>query len=435
MAGPIAARSAPPVRIGDRGVAEVRRDFPILRRLVAGSGGEPRPLVYLDNAATTQKPQVVIEALSGFYRSINANVHRSLHTLGEEATAAYEDSRETVRSFLNARRAAEIVFTRGTTEAINLVAHSWGRTHLAAGDEILLTEMEHHSNLIPWQLVAAERGARLRFLPVDPEGHLDPEELDRHWSDRVRLVAVTHVSNVFGTTTDVRGLAELAHARGVPILIDGAQSVPHLPVDVQELGCDFLAISGHKVYGPMGAGVLYGREELLEGMPPYQGGGEMIRAVWPERATWNDLPYKFEAGTPDVAAAVGLRTALGYLAKLGRENVRRYEEALAAYARERLAEVPGLAIHGPQHGGGPVISFTFPDLHPHDVAQVLDWRGVAARAGHHCAQPLMRKLGLPATVRVSLAFYNTPEEIDRLVQALAAVRRVLAPGRRGASSR
>ncbi|MBN1836240.1 MAG: cysteine desulfurase, partial [Spirochaetales bacterium] len=359
---------------------------------------------------------------------INANVHRSLHTLGEEATTAYEDSREGVRSFLNARKAAEIVFTRGTTEAINLVAHSWGRTHLATGDEILLTEMEHHSNLIPWQLIAAERGARLRFLPVDPEGHLDSGELETHWSDRVRLVAVTHVSNVFGTTTDVRRLAEIAHARGVPLLVDAAQSVPHLPVDVQELGCDFLAFSGHKVYGPMGTGVLYGREELLESMPPYQGGGEMIRSVWPERATWNDLPYKFEAGTPDVAAAVGLRAALSYLVELGRANLRRYEEALAAYARERLAEVPGLTIHGPKHGGGPVISFTFPDVHPHDVAQVLDWHGVALRAGHHCAQPLMRKLGLAATVRASLALYNTPGEIDRLVRGLLEARRVFVHG-------
>ena len=416
-------------------MADIRQDFPILRRTIAGRDGATHPLVYLDNAATTQKPEAVIESLSGFYRTSNANVHRSLHTLGEEATGAYEDSREAVRRFLNAQKAAEIVFTRGTTEAINLVAHAWGRSSLGPGDEILLTEMEHHSNLIPWQLVAAERGATLRFLPVDREGRLDPEDLERRWSDRVRLFAVTHVSNVFGTATEVRRLAGFAHSRGVPILVDAAQSVPHQPVDVQELDCDFLAFSGHKIYGPMGVGVLYGREELLERLPPYQGGGEMIRSVWADRATWNELPYKFEAGTPNVAAAVGLRAALDYVSALGRENILRYEEALAAYARERLGELPQLTIHGPQRGGGPVISFTFPDLHPHDVAQVLDWHGVAVRAGHHCAQPLMRKLGLAATLRASLCFYNTPEEIDRLVQALEAARRFFAPRQtRGATA-
>jgi cysteine desulfurase/selenocysteine lyase len=266
---------------------------------------------------------------------------------------------------------------------------------------------------------------------VDPEGRLDLEEIGRHWSDRVRLVAATHVSNVFGTTTEIRRLAEFAHSRGAAILVDAAQSVPHQAVDVQGLGCDFLAFSGHKIYGPMGVGVLYGREELLERMPPYQGGGEMIRSVWTDRATWNELPYKFEAGTPNVVAAVGLHAALEYVSALGREEIRRYEEALAAYARERLGELPGLTLHGPRHGGGPVISFTFPDLHPHDVAQVLDWNGVAVRAGHHCAQPLMRKLGLAATVRASLSFYNTPEEIDRLLEALAEARSFFAPEQPG----
>jgi len=383
--------------------------------------------VYLDNAATTHKPEAVLEALGGFYRNSNANVHRSLHTLGEEATAAYEQSRETVRRFLNAASIAEIVFTRGTTEAINLVAHSWGGAALRPGDEILLTEIEHHSNLVPWQLAAASAGAVLRFVPVDGEGRLRLEELEGLWSERTRLAAVTHVSNVFGTTTDVRRLAEYAHARGVPVLVDSAQGVPHLRVDVRELDCDFLAFSGHKIYGPMGIGVLYGREELLDAMPPYQGGGEMIRSVWPERATWNELPYKFEAGTPNVAAAVGLQAALEYVTALGPDEIRHYEEQLADYARHRLAEVPGLVLHGPRRGGGTVISFTFPDLHPHDVAQVLDRHGVAVRAGHHCAQPLMRKLGLAATLRASVAFYNTPEEIDRLIAALGAAREFFAP--------
>jgi cysteine desulfurase/selenocysteine lyase len=435
MAATVATPTTAALFVGGRAVTDIRADFPILRRRITRSSaesstlsaGESNPLVYLDNAATTQKPEVVISALSGFYRNSNANVHRSLHTLGEEATGAYEAGREAVRRFLNAEKTSEIVFTRGTTEAINLVAQSWGRASLGAGDEILLTEMEHHSNLIPWQMIAAERGARLRFLPVDGEGRLRLEELERLWSERVRLVAATHVSNVFGTVTEVRRLAEFAHSRGVPLLIDAAQGVPHLPVDVRELDCDFLAFSGHKIYGPMGIGVLYGREELLERMPPYQGGGEMIRSVWPDRATWNELPYKFEAGTPNVVAAVGLQAALEYVEALGRESIRSYEESLASYARERLSTVPQLTLHGPQRGGGPVISFTFPDLHPHDVAQVLDWNGVAVRAGHHCAQPLMRQLGLAATVRASLSFYNTREEIDRLVEALGAARRFFAP--------
>ena len=427
MAGTVTARQAPEARVGGRTVAEVRGDFPILGRTLPGPGGREQPLVYLDNAATTHKPEAVLEALGGFYRNTNANVHRSLHTLGEEATAAYEQSRETVRRFLNAASIAEIVFTRGTTEAINLVAHSWGGAALRPGDEILLTEIEHHSNLVPWQLAAASAGAVLRFVPVDGEGRLRLEELEGLWSERTRLAAVTHVSNVFGTTTDVRRLAEYAHARGVPVLVDSAQGVPHLRVDVRELDCDFLAFSGHKIYGPMGIGVLYGREELLDAMPPYQGGGEMIRSVWPERATWNELPYKFEAGTPNVAAAVGLQAALEYVTALGLDEIRHYEERLADYARHRLAEVPGLVLHGPRHGGGTVISFTFPDLHPHDVAQILDRHGVAVRAGHHCAQPLMRKLGLAATLRASVAFYNTPEEIDRLIAALGAAREFFAP--------
>ncbi len=426
MASTLAFQRVPDSSVGDRSVEDIRSDFPILKRCIDGSGKSPHLLVYLDNAATTQKPKVVIDALSGFYNQYNANVHRSLHTLGEESTQAYEESRKAVCRFLNAREPEEIIFTRGTTEAINLVAYSWGRQALKPGDGILLTEMEHHSNLIPWQLVAAEKKAVIHFLPVDAEGRLPMEDLGRYWDDRIRLVAVTHVSNVFGTATDIGRLAEFAHSKNVPILIDAAQGVPHLPVDVQALSCDFLAFSGHKIYGPMGVGVLYGRRELLERMEPYQGGGEMIRAVWFDRATWNDVPYKFEAGTPNVAAAIGLKAALEYVSALGREKIRELEESLADYARGRLAEVPELSIIGPRRGGGPAISFVFPDLHPHDVAQILNCDGIAVRAGHHCAQPLMRKLGLSATVRASFSFYNTAQEIDLLVDALKKARTLFA---------
>jgi cysteine desulfurase/selenocysteine lyase len=410
--------------VGGRPVSRLRADFPILgRKLEAGPAGALRELAYLDNAATTQKPWAVIQAIEGYYRGFNANVHRSLHTLGEEATAAFEDSRESVRRFLGARKTEEIVFTHGATEGINLVAYSWGRSRLQPGEEILLTEMEHHSNLVPWQLLAAERGVGLRFLPFDEEGRLRLELLEELWSERTRLVALTHVSNVFGTINDVRRVIEFAHRFGVPVLLDSAQGVPHLPVDVQELGCDFLVFSGHKTYAPMGIGVLYGREELLEAMPPYQAGGEMIRAVWLERATWNDLPYKLEAGTPNVEGAVGLRAAIQYLESIGMAAIRDYEGQLARYAVQRLLEVPGLRLHGPREGSrGAVVSFTFPDLHPHDVAQVLDWDGIAVRAGHHCAQPLMRRIGVPATVRASFSFYNTAREVDRLAAAVLRAR-------------
>jgi cysteine desulfurase/selenocysteine lyase len=409
--------------LGGRTLAVVQADFPILSRRIGEAGA---PLSYLDNAATTQKPRAVIDALGGYYTRSNANVHRALHTLGEEATALYEESRELLRGFLGARSVREIVFTRGTTESINLVARAWGSSALQAGDEIILSEVEHHSNLVPWQMIAAERGAALRFLPLGEDGALRLEELERLWSPRTRLVAVTHVSNVLGAITELRRISAFARERGVPVLVDAAQSAAHLPLNVQELGCDFLALSGHKMYGPMGIGVLYGREELLEAMPPFQGGGEMIRAVWPDRATWNELPFKFEAGTPNVEGALGLAAAVAYLDSLGAEAVRSHEDRLTRYALARLRELAGVQLYGgelPPAARTGVISFNLQGIHPHDVAQFLDARGVAVRAGHHCAQPLMRRLGVAATVRASLALYNSEADIDRLLDALAGARR------------
>ncbi len=406
-------KSRAAARVGERTVASIRRDFPILARTFAG-----RPLVYLDNAATTQKPAAVIRALDAYYRRSNANVHRALYALAEEATAAYEGARGKVQRFLNARSPREIVFTRGTTEAINLVAQTWGRANLKEGDEILLTEMEHHSNLVPWQLIAAEKGARLRFVPFDERGVLESSRLEDFWSDRVRLVGLVHMSNVFGTINDVEAVIRFAHARGVPVLVDAAQSVPHMPVDVQALDCDFLACSSHKMCGPMGTGALYGRERLLEQMPPYQGGGEMISAVWLDHATWNELPHKFEAGTPNVGDAVAFGAAVDYLGGIGMAAVRSYEEHLVRSALQELREVPHLRVYGeaPQRGG--VISFNLGDIHAHDVAQFLDREGVAVRAGHHCAHPIMRRLGVPATTRASFYFYNTVDEASVLASSL-----------------
>ena len=413
--------------IGSRTLAEIRGDFPILERRISGSQGRFYPLAYLDNAATTQKPASVLAAIRRFYERSNANVHRSLHTLGEEATAAYEQARRRVALFLNAASPSEVVFTRGTTEAINLVASSFTRT-LAPGSEILLTEMEHHSNLVPWQLAARERGLVLRFLPVTAEGTLELEALERLAGPLLSLIAVTQVSNVLGTVNDLARIVAFARRRGVPVLVDAAQAVGHLPVDVRSLGCDFLAFSGHKLYGPMGIGALYGREELLERMEPFMGGGEMIRSVSLEGSTWNELPYKFEAGTPNVAGAVGLAAALDYLENLGWEQIRGYERQLAGYAVRRLQEVPGLAIHGRAAERTGVFSFNLAGVHPHDVAQWLDAEGVALRAGHHCAQPLLRRLGMVATVRASLGLYNLPEEIDRLAAGLRRVGEEMARG-------
>ncbi|MBI4354984.1 MAG: cysteine desulfurase [Candidatus Omnitrophica bacterium] len=394
----------------------IRNDFPILSRQVHG-----KPLVYLDNAATTQKPHHVIEALRRYYEESNANVHRGIHTLAEEATALYEQAREQVAHFIHAPSARSIVFTRGSTEAINLVAQAWGRWALKPGDEILLTEMEHHANLVPWQLIAQATGATLQFVGLTADGTLDLAHAQALLSERTKLFAVTHISNVLGTINPVADLIRQAHAVGALVLVDGAQSVPHLPVDVQELDCDFLVFSGHKMLGPTGIGVLYGRPELLEAMPPFQGGGEMISNVWLDHATWNEIPWKFEAGTPHIAGAVGLGAAMEYLSALDMAAVRAHEQSLVAYALsafERLNH--DIMIYGPKDPAlrGGVIAFNYQNIHPHDVGQFLDGEGVAIRAGHHCAKPLMRRLGVVATARASFYLYNTTQDADRLIAAL-----------------
>jgi cysteine desulfurase/selenocysteine lyase len=397
-------------------VAAVREDFPILGQIVRG-----RPLAYLDNAATTQKPRAVIDAISRFYTHSNANVHRGLHDLSEQATAAYERARAAARRLLNAAEDREIVFVRGTTEAINLVAQAWGRTVVGEGDEILVTEMEHHSNIVPWQLLCGERGAHLRVAPITDGGELRLDALERLIGPRTRLVALAHVSNALGTVNPVRRVVEMAHARGVPVLVDGAQAVPHMPVDVRALGCDFYALSGHKVFGPTGIGVLYGRAERLEAMPPWQGGGDMIASVSFAKTTYNRVPYRFEAGTPDIAGAIGLGAAIEYLERIGWAGIEAHEKDLLAHADRALGALPGvqvLAAGAPRVG---VASFVVDGVHPHDVGTILDMHGVAVRAGHHCAQPLMDRLGVPATTRASLSFYNTHEEIDALVTGLGKV--------------
>ncbi len=398
---------------------EVRRDFPLLQRSVDG-----KPLVYLDSAATSQKPRVVLEALQRYYEEYNANVHRGLYRIAERATLAYEEARAKVAAFIGAPP-EELIFTRGTTEAINLVAYSYGDAFVRPGDEILVTEMEHHSNLVPWQLLAQRRGARLRFVRVRPEdGTLDLDSLDRCLTERTRVVAVTHQSNVVGTINPVRDIAERAHAVGAVVLVDGAQSVPHMPVRVQDLGCDFLAFSGHKMCGPTGIGALWGRRELLEAMPPFHGGGEMIERVELETSTYKDPPHRFEAGTPNIADAIALGVAVDYLQAVGMDAVRAHEKALVRYALAQLAEVKGLRLYGPRDPElrGGAVAFSLECVHPHDVAQVLDGEGVCVRAGHHCAQPLHRALGVAATARASVYLYNTPEDIDALVRGLERVR-------------
>jgi cysteine desulfurase/selenocysteine lyase len=400
-------------------VAGVRQDFPILRQRIHG-----KPLVYLDNAATTQKPQAVLDALVHYYVEENANVHRGVHSLSGRATDSYEAARETVRRFLNAADAKEIVFVRGTTEAINLVAQTHGRTHVGAGDEIVISEMEHHSNIVPWQILCEEKGARLRVVPVTDAGELRLDEYERLLNERTKIVAVSHVSNVLGTINPVAEIVRLAQPRGVRVVVDGAQAVAHMPVDVQALGCDFYAFSGHKIFGPTGVGVLFGRKALLESMPVYQGGGGMIGRVTFERTTFADLPYKFEAGTPHIAGAIGLAAALDYLTAIGIERVASYEEALLSYATRALSEVPGLRLTGTAPAKASVLSFVLGDVHPHDVGTILDREGVAVRAGHHCCQPLMARLGVPATARASLALYNTREDVDALVAALRTVQEV-----------
>ncbi len=395
----------------------IRADFPILARRIGG-----KRLVYLDNAATSQKPRQVLDALGEYYEEHNANIHRGVHRLAEEATAAYEGARQKVARFLGASDATGLVFTRGTTESINLVAHAWGRKSLGEGDEIVLTEAEHHSNLVPWQLAAQATGAKLRFIPIREDGTLDMEEAGRLIGPRTKLVAAIHASNVLGTINPVEKLTLMAHEAGALMLVDGAQSAPHMPVDVAELGCDFFAYSGHKMLGPTGVGVLWGRPEILEEMEPFLGGGEMIREVHLEHSTWNELPHKFEAGTMNIAQAVGLGAAVDYLDELGMENVREHERRLGAYAYRRLLEIEGITLYGPAEDRTGLVSFTLPDVHPHDISQLLDEEGVAVRSGHHCCQPLMRRLGVAATSRASFYLYNTEDEVDALVEALVRAR-------------
>jgi cysteine desulfurase/selenocysteine lyase len=398
----------------------IRQDFPLLRRRVYG-----KPLVYLDNAATTQKPQVVIDRVSQFYVEENANVHRALHWLSEQATDAFEDARTTIGRFLNARRAEEIVFVRGTTEAINLVAQTYGRSRVERDDEIVISTMEHHSNIVPWQILCEQQGARLRVIPITDAGELDLDACATLLTDRTRIVSVTHVSNVLGTVNPVKEIVRLAHERGIPVLVDGAQAVVHDAVDVQALGCDFYAFSGHKVFGPTGIGVLYGTSALLESMPPYQSGGDMIRSVSFERTRYDDPPRRFEAGTPDIAGAVGLATAIDYLTGIGFARIACVEHELLEYATSALAQLPGVRLIGAPAARVGVLSFVLDGVHPHDVGTILDREGVAIRAGHHCCEPLMDRLGLPATARASIALYNTREDIDALVTALLIVRGML----------
>ncbi len=392
----------------------LRIDFPLLQRTVHG-----KPLIYLDNAATTQKPVQVLDAIRDYYLSSNANVHRSIHTLGEEATARYEAARDRVARFIDAPREG-IVFTRGTTEAINLVAQSWGRCFLREGDEILLTEMEHHSNLIPWQLLAKERGVRLVFLPVH-QGSLDLDRLTECVTRKTRLIAVTALSNALGTLVPLHRFREAARSVGALLLVDAAQAVSHMPVHLAEIDCDFLAFSGHKMLGPTGIGVLVARPDLLERMPPFLGGGEMIREVWLESATWNAIPWKFEAGTPPVAGAIGLAAAIDYLDRIGLKAIQAHGMALAQAAASGLSEIPGVTLYGPRKGEprGPIVSFTCDGIHPHDLAASLDEEGIAIRAGHHCAQPLMRRLGIAGTARASFALYNRPTEVKTFVKGVA----------------
>jgi cysteine desulfurase/selenocysteine lyase len=402
-------------------VERLREDFPILAQRVRG-----KPLVYLDNAATSQKPRSVIDAVSRFYSAENANIHRGVHYLSERATMSYDAVRERVARFVNAASAREIVFTRGTTEGINLVAQSWARSTLKPGDEIVITTMEHHSNIVPWQIVAAQTGAVLRVVPMSDAGELDLGAFDRLLTDRTRLLAVVHLSNALGTINPVRWMVSRARERGIVTLVDGAQSAPHLPVDVQALECDFFAFSGHKVFGPTGVGVLYGRAALLEAMPPWQGGGDMIETVTLERSTWAEPPAKFEAGTPMIAQVIGLGAALEYVESVGRVAIGAWEEELLAYATERVGEVEGVRLVGTAREKASVLSFVVEGVHPHDVGTVLDDDGIAIRAGHHCAQPVMQRLGLPATARASFAFYNTRAEVDALVRGLRRVRSVFA---------
>ena len=397
-------------------IRKVREDFPILSREVYG-----KPLVYLDNAATTQKPLCVLDAMREEYLNVNANVHRGVHYLSQQATDLHEAAREKVRQFINAAKTEEIIFTRGTTEAINLVASSFCENQMKEGDEVLVSDMEHHSNIVPWQLQAMKRGIVVKHLPIDDKGCLDLSTFNAHLSSKTKLVSIAHVSNVLGTVNDVKRIVEMAHACGIPVLVDGAQSAPHMKIDVQAIGCDFYAFSGHKMYGPTGVGVLYGKEEWLEKLPPYQGGGEMIDKVTWEKTTFERLPFKFEAGTPDYVATHGLATAIDYLCSVGIDNIKAHEQELTRYCMEQLKTIDGLRIFGEAEHKDAVVSFLVGDIHHLDMGTLLDRLGIAVRTGHHCAQPLMDRLGISGTVRASFALYNTKEEIDVLV---AGIRRV-----------
>ncbi len=402
-------------------VERIRQDFPILRTKVHG-----HPLVYLDNAATSQKPQTVIDALVRYYEGENANIHRGVHYLSELATAEFEKARETVRAFVNAARASEIVFTRGTTEAINLVAQTYGRVHVGAGDEVLITAMEHHSNIVPWQLLCEEKGAKLRVAPINDAGELLLEEFEKLLGPRTKVVAVAHVSNALGTINPLKQMIAMAHAHGVPVVVDGAQAAPHIAVDVQELDCDFYAFSGHKMYGPTGIGVLYGRHALLEAMPPYQGGGDMISSVTFEKTTYNKLPHKFEAGTPDMAGVAGLKAAIEYMNGIGIAKIAAHEHGLLEYATEVVGAIEGVRLIGTAREKASVLSFVLDEVHPHDIGTILDQQGIAVRTGHHCAQPVMERFSIPATVRASFAVYNMRAEVDALARGIRKVREVFA---------
>jgi cysteine desulfurase/selenocysteine lyase len=402
-------------------VEQIRAEFPVLRQKVHG-----KPLVYLDNAATSQKPLAVIAAMRKFYEVDCANIHRGVHELSQRSTAAYEQTRIRAKQFINARTKNELIFVRGTTEGINLVASSWGRKYVKSGDEIVISALEHHSNIVPWQLLCEEKGAKLRVIPMNDRGELLMDEYAKLLGPRTRMVAVAHVSNALGTVNPVREIVEMAHKTGAAALIDGAQAAPHLKVDVQALDADFYAFSGHKLFGPTGIGVLYGKSKLLNAMPPYQGGGDMIRTVTFEKTTYNDLPYKFEAGTPNIAGGIGLGAALDYVNRIGLDKIAAYEHELLVYGTEALSDIPGLRILGTAREKAAVLSFVMEGIHPHDIGTVLDRMGIAVRTGHHCAQPVMDWFGVPATTRASLAFYNTPAEIDALAAGLRKVKEMFS---------
>lgn len=402
-------------------IERIRADFPILRQQAHG-----HPLVYLDNAATSQKPKAVIDAIVRYYERDNANIHRGVHYLSQQATEEFEAARKAVQLFLHAARPSEIIFLRGATEAINLVAQTYGRVHVGAGDEVLITAMEHHSNIVPWQMLCEEKGAKLRVAPINDNGELILEEFERLLGPRTKIVAVGHVSNALGTINPIAKIIKMAHAKNIPVLVDGAQAVPHISVNVQELDCDFYVFSSHKLYGPTGIGILYGKQALLEAMPPYQGGGDMISSVTFEKTIYNKVPHKFEAGTPDMSGAVGLRAAIEYLNNLGMENIAAHEHELLDYATQKVSAIPGVRIIGTAKEKAGVLSFVIEGIHPHDIGTILDQEGIAIRTGHHCAQPVMERFGIDATARASFALYNTKEEIDALVQGIKKVEEVFA---------